>query len=144
MLAKYIHVKRKWKCHSVVSNFLWPLGTVACQAHLSMGFSRQEYWSESLFLSPGDLTDPGIKPRSLTLQANSLQSEPPRKPYVYIYPLFFGFPSNCWITFRIIVVCCLWGFFKRIQLTPEQCRRVGEGGLFFSQQQTVQYCGICY
>ena len=38
------------------------LWTVACQALLSMGFSRQEYWSELLFPSPGHLPDPGIKP----------------------------------------------------------------------------------
>ena len=41
-----------------------------------MGFSRQEYWSGLPFPSPGDLPDPGIKPRSLTLQADSLLSEP--------------------------------------------------------------------
>ena len=38
--------------------------TVAHQAFLSMGFLRQEYWSELPFLSPGDLHDPGIKPSS--------------------------------------------------------------------------------
>ena len=38
--------------------------TVACQAPLSMGFSRQEYWSGLPFPSPGDLPDPGIKPAS--------------------------------------------------------------------------------
>ena len=40
------------------------LWTVACQALLSMGFSRQEYWSGLPFSSPGDLPDPSIKPRS--------------------------------------------------------------------------------
>ena len=45
-----------------------------------MGFSRQEYWSGLLFPSPGDLPDPGIKPRSPTLQADALTSEPPGKP----------------------------------------------------------------
>ena len=38
--------------------------TVACQASLSMGFSRHEYWNGLPFLSPGDLPDPGIKPAS--------------------------------------------------------------------------------
>ena len=47
------------------------------QALLSRGFFRQEYWSGLLFLSPGDLPDPGIEPRSPTLQADSLPSEPP-------------------------------------------------------------------
>ena len=45
--------------------------TVAHQAPLSMGFSRQEYWSALLFPSPGDLPDPGIEPRSPTLQADA-------------------------------------------------------------------------
>ena len=54
--------------------------TIALQAPLSMGFSRQEDWSELLFSSPGDRPDPGIKPRSLTMQADSLLSEPPKKP----------------------------------------------------------------
>ena len=39
--------------------------TVAHQAPLSMGFSRQEYWSRLPFSSPGDLPDPGIEPMSL-------------------------------------------------------------------------------
>ena len=46
--------------------------TVACQALLSMGFSRQKYWSRLPFPSPGDLPDPGIEPRSSALHADSL------------------------------------------------------------------------
>ena len=46
---------------------------------VSMEFSRQEYWGELPFPSPGDLPNPGIKPRSLALQADSLPSEPPGK-----------------------------------------------------------------
>jgi len=49
--------------------------TVALQAPLSMGFSRQEYCSGLPFPSPGDLPDPGIKPRSPALQADSLSTE---------------------------------------------------------------------
>ena len=49
--------------------------TVAYQAPLSMEFSRQEYWSEEPFPSPGDLPNPGIKPGSPALQADSLPSE---------------------------------------------------------------------
>ena len=44
------------------------------------GFSRQEYWRGLPFPSPGDLPNPGIEPRSPTLQADSLSSEPPGKP----------------------------------------------------------------
>ena len=43
--------------------------TVACQAPLYMEFSRQEYWSALPFPSPEDLSDPGIEPGSLSLQA---------------------------------------------------------------------------
>ena len=48
---------------------------------LSMEFSRQEYWSGLPFPSPGDLPDPGIKPRSPALQTDSLPSELPGKPH---------------------------------------------------------------
>ena len=51
--------------------------TVACQAPLSREFSRQEYWSGLPVPSPGDLPNPGTKPRSPALQADSLPSEPP-------------------------------------------------------------------
>ena len=47
---------------------------------LSMEFSRQEYWSGWPFPPPEDLPNPGVKPRSSTLQADSLPSEPPGKP----------------------------------------------------------------
>ena len=56
------------------------LWTAAHQAPLSMGFSSQEYWSGLPFPYPRNLPNPGIEPRSLTLQADSLPSEPPGKP----------------------------------------------------------------
>ena len=49
--------------------------TVVLQAPLSMGFPRQEYWSDLPFPSPGDLPDRGIRPRSPVLQADSLPTE---------------------------------------------------------------------
>ena len=63
---------------SAVSNSVTPWA-VAGQAPLSMGFSRQEYWSGLPCPPPGDLSNPGIKPRSPTLQADSLSSEPQGK-----------------------------------------------------------------
>ena len=51
--------------------------TVAHQAPLSMGFSRQQLWNGLPFPSPGDLPDPGIEHGSSALQADSLPSEPP-------------------------------------------------------------------
>ena len=46
--------------------------TVAYQAPLSIGFSRQEYWNGLPFPSPGDLPDPGVEPRSPAMQAEAL------------------------------------------------------------------------
>ena len=67
------------------------LWTVACQAPLSIGFSRQEYWSGLPFPSPGDLPKPGVKPVSLTLPASSTgfftTSSTWEFPYKYIYSL---------------------------------------------------------
>ena len=57
-----VGISVKVKSLSHVRLFLTPW-TVAYQAPLSMEFSRQEYWSGLLFPSPGDLPDPGIKPR---------------------------------------------------------------------------------
>ena len=60
--------------------------TAAYQAPPSMEFSWQECWSGLPFPSPEDLHDPGIKPRSPTLQADALLSELPGKClYIYIY-----------------------------------------------------------
>ena len=72
-------MKVKVKSLSRVRLFATPW-TVAYQAPLSMGFSRQECWSELPFPSPGDLPNPGIEHRSPTLQADALLSEPPGKP----------------------------------------------------------------
>ena len=78
-------------CACVLSRFshIWlfvTLWTVACQAPLSMGFSRQEYWSVLQCPPPGDLPYPGIKPASLLhllhLQESSLWLAPLRKPNV--------------------------------------------------------------
>ena len=60
------------------SDSLWPM-SAACQAPLSMGFSRQESWSALPCPPPGDLLNPGIKPRSSMLQEGSLLAEPQGK-----------------------------------------------------------------
>ena len=63
----------------------WP---IACQAPLSTGFPRQEYWSELPFPSPGGLPDPGIEPASPALAGRFLvfflTTKPPKKPLVNI------------------------------------------------------------
>ena len=66
-------------CPTLVT--LW---TIDYQGPLSMGFVRQEYWSGLPFPSPGDPPDPGIKPRSPALQADSLLTELPGKPHLGI------------------------------------------------------------
>ena len=87
MIQKEIsgHMERKWKCQSLSHVQLFASSwTVAHQAPLSMGFSRQAYWSGLPFPSPGNLPDPGSEPQSPALQADSLLSESPRKPRGYI------------------------------------------------------------
>ena len=67
--------KDEWKVENVSRSFMFNSvipQTVARQAPLSRGFSRQEYWSGLPFPSPRDLPYPGIKPRSPALQADSL------------------------------------------------------------------------
>ena len=64
-----------------------------------MGFSRQESWSGLPFPSPGDLPDPGIKPRSPALQADALPSEPPgklRSDYFKLSPEIRS-ETRCWL-----------------------------------------------
>ena len=76
------HVKVKLLSRIQLFATTW---TVAHQGPLSMGFSRQEYWSGLPFPSPGDLPDPGIEHGSPALEADALTSEPPEKPYMYTY-----------------------------------------------------------
>ena len=71
---------------SVVSGSLAALWTVDCQAPLSMGFRRQEYWSGLPFPSPGHLPDPGIEPASPTLQADSLPPRHQGSPFIQVNP----------------------------------------------------------
>ena len=61
--------------------------TVACQAPLSIGFPRQEYWSRLSFPTPGDLRDPGIEHVSLTppaLAGRFFTTMPPGKPFIQL------------------------------------------------------------
>ena len=60
--------------------------TAAYQAPLSLGFSRQEYWSAVPFPYPGDLPDPRIKPQSPALQADSLLTELRGSAEIFLIP----------------------------------------------------------
>ena len=75
----FLYFTLKVKLLSCVRLFATPW-TVAHQAPLSMGFSRQEYWSGLPLPSPVDLPDPGIEPRSPALQSDALTSDPLEKP----------------------------------------------------------------
>ena len=78
-------VKVKSLSHVQLFETSW---TVTCKSPPSMGFSRQDYWSGLPFPSPGDLPDPGIEPRPLRLQADSLPSELPGNPTLSLVVLF--------------------------------------------------------
>ena len=71
--------------------FAAPL-TVAPQAPLFIGFSRQRYWNGLPFPPPGDLSGPGIEPGSPALQLDYLLTEPPGKsPKDIVIPILFYF-----------------------------------------------------
>ena len=75
-----VDMKRKVKVScTIMSDSVIPW-TAACSTPPSKEFSRQEYWSGLPFPSPGGLPHPGIEPRSPTLQADSLPTEPLGKP----------------------------------------------------------------
>ena len=80
---------------SVVPDFATPW-TAAHQAPLSMGFSRQGYWSGLSFPSPGDLPDPGIEPRSPALQAFFTDRAMREAPGCYRHILMFQTTLASW------------------------------------------------
>ena len=129
--------------HSVVSNSATPW-TVAQQTPLFMGFSRQEYWSGLPFPSPWDLPNPGTEPRSSSLQADSLPSEPPGKPHSYlttektitltmrtfvskVMSLFFNMLSSFVADDKILILLQFrWYFYARVGVTTKG-NKMGEG-----------------
>ena len=72
-----------FNCQVVSNSFVSP-GTVVCQASLSVGFPRQEYWSELPFPSPENLPDPGMGPAAPILAGRFLTTELPASVCVYI------------------------------------------------------------
>ena len=95
----------KWKCQSISCVRLFvTLWTVACQAPLSMGSPRQEYWSELPFLPPGDLPDPGMEHRSPALQ-NSLKIQL----LLWAFPHHFAPMGNRGCCFPCILLTWMWG-----------------------------------
>ena len=69
--------------------------TVDCQAPLSMGFPRQDYWNKLSFPSPANLPHPGIKPMSPALAGGFFTTEPLEKPqYLSTFSQKTVFASN--------------------------------------------------
>ena len=97
-----------------------------------MEFPSQEYWSGLPFLSPGDLTNPGMEPRSAALQADSLLSEPPGKPKECLYKnaIFFMSQDHHWLvtaTMDVSVIAVpkyLFGFMAG-WFSPDFLRKAG-------------------
>ena len=78
---------RIWLCACVLTH-VWPVGTpwtVAHQAPLCTGFSRQEYWSGLACPCPADLPDPGTEPESPALAGGVFTTEPLGKPHMIRY-----------------------------------------------------------
>ena len=88
VLPQWLQKKCQCVSYSVVSDSATPWA-VACQASLSMEFSRQEYWSGWPFPFPGDLPNPGIKPKSPVQQAVSLPLKHLESPQININILKF-------------------------------------------------------
>ena len=82
--------------------------TVACQAHLSMGFSWQEHWSGLSFPPPRDLPNPRIKPASPALagrfSTTDPSGKPPQKSHIYIHLWFWNFEAACCIASQLELI----------------------------------------
>ena len=89
-ISLYVHAKLLQPCLALCN----AMDCIAFQVPLAMGFSRQEYWSELPCPPPEDLPNPGVEPRSPTLEVNSLLSEPPGKPIeTVVASIFYSYES---------------------------------------------------
>ena len=95
--------------------------TVAHQSPLSMGFSRQDYWSGLPFASPGDLPDPGIKPKPSAVAAGFFTTEPPGKSSSQITSQIFQY--NIWhiVNIQQQSLLVFWMCTQLCQLCPNLC-----------------------
>ena len=116
---------------SVVTDSATPC-TAAQQAPLSMGFSRQEYWSGLAFPSPGDLCNPVIKPASLNVYLHWWAGY---LPIAHIYKYIHTVPRACksYGSVSYSSRCC-WG--------PSQCTQTF-GVLHFSSVQSLSLVQLC-
>ena len=113
--------KVKVKSVSCVQLFANPW-TAAYQALSSMEFSRQEYWSGLPFPSPGDLSNPGIEPRSPALQADTFTVWATRKPKGVFYSFHQFWKILCHFPYFIVLLSSLlWGLQLHIYYTLWSC-----------------------
>ena len=115
-------IKIHWRWRKLLSH-VWLFAipwTIACQALLSMKFPRQEYWSGLLFPLPGDLPNPGSKPRSPALQADSFPAEPQGKPRILEWVAYHFCRGSSWARNQTGVSYIADGFFTSwaIRETP--------------------------
>ena len=94
-----------FSCQIMLDSFATPW-TVACQALLSTGFPRQEYWSRLPFPSPGDLSNPGIEPMSPAMAGGFFTAEPPGKLTMEYYSTLKRSEAHAmrWINLKIIML----------------------------------------
>ena len=111
--------KAKWKYKSLICVQLFSSPwTIAHHTPMSMGFSRQEYWSGQSFPSPGDLPDPGIKSRSPAFQVDFFtiwairEALPGIKPGL---PALAAWSLNHWTMRKVLLLICLCQFNFQIQ-----------------------------
>ena len=107
----YIHYIYDILYISVMSDSLWPHGLYTVH-----GISRPKYWSGQQFPSPGNLPNPGVKPRSPTLQAGSLLAELSREPiHFYVCVCVYIYVCVCvciyiYIFIYLFITSNLWWF----------------------------------
>ena len=104
---------------SVMSYSLQPHGLQPARLLCSWGFSRQEYWSGLPCPPPGDLPNPEIEPKSPTLQANSLPSEPPqhhnsKASILWRSAFFMAQLSHPYMTTGKSILSTIWTFISKV------------------------------
>ena len=100
---------------SVMSDSLQPHGPKLARLLCPWGFSRQNHWSGLPCPPPGDLPNPGTEPRSSTLQADSLPSQPPGKPMMEVGVCLLGVKKALivlvtWVMSTHLLILCLYLF----------------------------------
>ena len=110
-----------------MSNSFATSRTIACQAPLSMGFSRQDYWSGLPLPPPGDLSKP-MSPASPVLARRFLTTELPAKPlyadmYIHIYILFTSYYMHPMFTVALFKIAKIWNQ-PRCRLTDEWIQKM--------------------